>query len=223
MHVQRFLLPGLTKDISIPVPLDPRGDPQQATSLQAAPISPHTLALMAGNLNLGVSSNGVYVYDDAIQRPISRFPALAESGPAFIWIQWGANDSTIYGIEGAIATMNVNSSGVSLAAVNGGPNGPLNHPQYDSKTSLLYSTGSNFFGRTFNPVNGSLVGQFDLPGVSEMACTADSSLGRYYCVVAADEAGNDWSFELCGSSILILTRFLTECPLALPKARQFRP
>ena len=46
--VQCFLLPGLTKDISIPVPLDPTGKPQQATSLQAAPVGPHTLALMAG-------------------------------------------------------------------------------------------------------------------------------------------------------------------------------
>ena len=97
----RFLLPGLTKDISIPVPLDPTGKPQQATSLQAAPVGPHTLALMAGNLNLGVSSNGVYVYDDAIQRPVS-VPGFSGGGPSFIWTQWGANDSTMYGIEGVL-------------------------------------------------------------------------------------------------------------------------
>ncbi len=196
--VQRFLLPGLTKDISIPVPLDPGSNPQQAVSLQAAPASPHTLALMAGNWNTGGYSDGVYVYDDAVQRS-NWVPGYGDRGPAFIWIQWGANDSTIYGVEGAIATMSVNSSGVSLASVNGGPNGPLNHPQFNSQTGLLYSTGSNAFGGAFNPVNGSQVGRFDLPELNSFACTVDSSLGRYYCVVSESEL---WVFDLNSYALL---------------------
>jgi len=40
--VQRFLLPGLTKDISFSLPANPLKIPPQAVSLQAAPSSPHT-------------------------------------------------------------------------------------------------------------------------------------------------------------------------------------
>jgi len=193
--VQRFLLPGLTKDISFPVPLDSEGNAQQAVSLQAAPVSPHTVALVAGNTQTEPAGNGVYVYDDATQRP-AFVPGYGSGGPSIGWIQWGADDSTIYGIEAGIATMDVNSSGVSFAAVNGGTLVPQGHSQYDSNNGLLYSTGSSFAGSTFNPINGSLVGQFDLPGGTE-ACTVDSSLDRYYCVAVFNAGGTDVSnFEL---------------------------
>jgi hypothetical protein len=212
--VQRFLLPGLTKDVSVPVPLDSQGNPQQPVCIQAAPVSPHSLALIPGNWNLDSPGNGIYVYDDAVQRSISvpgpsyGAPPPPGGGPQINWIQWGADDSTIYGSTGgAIATMNVTSSGVSLGSLNGGPNGPLDRPRYDAKAGLLYSTGSNYFGRTFNPVYGSMVGEFDLPQGNETACTTDSSLGRYYCVLLFYQ-GTDvayfelWVFDL-GSYALI--------------------
>jgi hypothetical protein len=209
--VQRFLLPGLTKDISFPVPLDSEGNPQQAVSLQAAPVSPHTIALVAGNTQTEPAGNGVYVYDDATQRP-AFVPGWSTGGPSIGWIQWGANDSTIYGTEAGIATLDVNSSGVSFATANGGPLVPQGRSQYDANNGLLYSTGSSVSGGTFNPVNGSLVGGFDLPGGTE-ACTVDSSLGRYYCVVAfIPNGGGDvynfelWAFDL--NSYALLDRVL---------------
>jgi len=118
--VQRFLLPGLTKDISIQLPMDSFGDPEQAVSLEAARVNPHTVALVAGPFGTG---NGIYVYDDAIQRPGS-LPGRLAGGPFVDWIQWGANDSTIYGNQHTtidargVATLNVTSSGISLKSYN---------------------------------------------------------------------------------------------------------
>ncbi len=199
--VQRFLLPGLTKDISFPLPLDWGGNPQQAVSLQAAPVSPHALALVAGHWSYSPLGDGVHIYDDATERPISVPGWGPFGGPMIDWIQWGANDSTIYGNQyttadaGGVATMKVTSSGVSFAAYNGGQIGP-GYTQYDSNKGLLYSTGSYFFGRTFNPVDGGVAGTFRLPELGRMACTADSSLDRYYCIDAHALAGSLFQFEL---------------------------
>lgn len=189
--VQRFLLPGLTKDISIPLPKDSSGNPEQAVSLEAARVNPHTVALVAGPFGTG---NGVYIYDDAIQRPNS-IPGRVAGGPGVDWIQWGASDSTIYGNSfggGAVATLNVTSSGASVKSSSGGRIGPESqYTQYDKGNRRLYSTN-----RAFNPIDGSQIGQFAVP-LGERVCTADSSLGRYYCVFANLNSGTDVSlFEL---------------------------
>lgn len=205
--VQRFLLPGLTSDISFPLPTDPSGNPQQAVSLQAAAVSPHAVAVIAGQWQGSPGfegfgeGRGVYVYDDAIKRPTS-VPGPQIGGPLIDWIQWGANDSTIYGSQyttidaGGVASLNVTSSGVSLASYNGGQVGPAFISQYDANNGRLYSLGG-----AFNPVNGALVGSFNLP-VGQDACTADPSLARYYCVVEYGDGGTDvnlyelWVFDL---------------------------
>ncbi len=195
--VQRFLLPSLTKDISFSLPLNPYNVPAQVVSLQAAPASPHTLALVSGNWGESPPGNGVYIYDDATQRPTFVPGSWGTGGGPFIdWIQWGGNDSTIYGNQyftidqGGVATLNVTSSGVSFVAYNGGQADP-SLTQYDSSNGLLYS-----YGETFDPVNGSLVATFDFPEYNP-ACTADSSLNRYFCVVAYPVGDTDVSsFEL---------------------------
>jgi hypothetical protein len=208
--VQRFLLPGLTKDVSFAVPSDSGGNAQQAVGLQAARVSAHAVALIAGHVQTDPAGNGVYVYDDATQRA-AFVPGRDTGGPTIVSVQWGADDSTIYGVESGIATLDVSSSGVSLATVNGGTIVPQAQPQYDATNGLLYSTGSSFAGATLNPVNGSLVGGFDTPGGSE-TCTADFILARYYCVSGFNTGGGDvenvelWVFDL--NSYALLDRVL---------------
>jgi DNA-binding beta-propeller fold protein YncE len=201
--VQRFLLPRLTKDISIPVPPAPVGTPQVAVNLQAAGVSPHTVALVAGNWYYSPVGEGVYVYDDATQRPISISGAEA-GGPYIDWVQWGADDSTIYGNQyttidaGGVATLKVTSSGVTFTGYKGGQIGPA-YSQFEKSNGILYS-----LGYAFNPVDGSLLGSFDLP-LGQLACTADTALGRYYCVVAynADPTYFElWVFDLNSYSLL---------------------
>jgi hypothetical protein len=196
--VQRFLLPGLTKDISFPVPTDSSGNPQQPVSLEAAPVSPHTLGLIAGNWDLGPAGSGTYVYDDATPRPVS-----VPAGSMLQWLQWGADDSTIYGLAdtgtagSVVVTLQVTSTGVSIASEKGGQLAGAagsEFTQYDSLTGLLYC-----FTMAFNPVNGSLAGWFNMapapfaPTLGIETCTADSSLGRYYCAL---EYGYPVEYEL---------------------------
>jgi hypothetical protein len=185
--VQRFVLPSLTKDISFPVPLDWLGRPLQANSLQAAPVSPHTVALVAGNRELGFLDDGAYIYDDATQRPIYVPGPIPGPGVEIDWLQWGANDSTIYGnsFGGETDTLTVTSSGVSRAS-GGAADVYIAMTQYVRGDGLLYSLNG-----AFNPKNASLMGTFDLPPFSFVACTADSSLNRYYCVESFSLGGSD--------------------------------
>ena len=200
--VQRFVLPGLTKDISIPLPSGPNNVPQQAVSLEAAPVNPHTVAVVSGHWFYSPVGEGVYVFDDATQRPTS-IPGWGPmgGGPMIDWIQWGANDSTIYGNQyttgdaGGVATLSVNSSGVSFSSYNGGQIGP-GFSRFESATGLLYDIGSYYFGWTFNPLDGSLVGRFALPELGSEACTTDSALDRYYCVEPHILGGDVFLFEL---------------------------
>lgn len=192
--VQRFLLPSLMKDISFSLPPDSSGNPQQPVSLQAAPNRPHTVGVIAGNWTFSPVGDGVYVYDDATPRP-TFVKGYASGGPMIDWLQWGANNSVIYGNQyttidkGGVATMKVTSTGVSFVSYNGGQDTP-DMPQYDATTNLLYS---NYL--IFNPTNGSLVGTFNSPlfPLGPLACTADSSTSREYCFIV-DVGVN--SFEL---------------------------
>jgi hypothetical protein len=194
--VQRFLMPALSKDISFPVPLDPYGRAQQAVTLLAAPASPHTVGLIAGNWEDSPTGDGVYVFDDATQRP--NYVPL-EGGALIDWMQWGADDTTLYGDQyttidaGGIATLAVNSSGVTLTSYGGGLLLQPTITQYDPSNGLLYS-----YGGAYDPVKLSLVGSFDLPETSAEACTADSGVGRYYCVTPFEL----WVFDLNSYALL---------------------
>jgi IPT/TIG domain len=196
--IQRFLLPGLTKDISFLLPDgQPASYPGTVSSLQAAPVNPHTLAFALG------TSGGIFVYDDAVQRPISVPNWEPAGGPFINWIQWGKDDSTIYGNQtetidaGGIATIAVNSSGASLTSY---PDSLLLQPlttQFDGDNGILYS-----YGGAYDPTKPTMVGQFDMNPDSDYVCTADSSLDRYFCVDVYSLGGSDvfnvelWVFDL---------------------------
>jgi IPT/TIG domain len=193
--VQRLLLPSLTKDISFPLPNDTSGNPQQPVSLEAARVNVHTVAVVAGAAGFwGGDGNGVYVYDDATPRPASIAGPVAQ-GPILDWVQWGSNDNTLYGTQGqtddqaGIATMQVTSAGVTLPGPYLGALTPT-VSQYDAQNGLLYS-----YGGAYDPVNMTQVGQFDFNS-STVACTADSSVSRYYCALNVFNPYADTQFEL---------------------------
>lgn len=220
--VQRFLLPSLSPDISFSLPKDSAGNPQQAVALEAAPMSAHTMALIAGYSGGSPAGDGVYVYDDATVR--SNFvpgPGVG-GGPMIDWMQWGSDDTTIYGNQyttvdaGGIATLNVDSSGVTLGSYKGGLFLQPTITQYDSSNRLLYS-----YSGAYDPTQPSLMGSFDLPQLPTEACTADSSLNRYYCVIAFIVAGSDIAefdlsvFDLSSYSLLDQVYFGTSSGIFL--------
>ncbi len=179
--VQRFLLPSLTKDISFPVPSGVVGMQQRAITLQAAPVNPHTIGLVAGNMDY-TSGNGVYVFDDAVQRPVSLSPVPGE----FIdWIQWGKDDSTLYGTQyesidpPGLSVLNVTPAGVSLQGVYGANAiTSAGITQYDKGSGLLYSID----GQAIDGPNRTQAGFFNVGDMQGAVCTPDSSLNRYFCV-----------------------------------------
>jgi len=202
--VQRLLLPGLTKDISFQLPLDVNANPQQAVSLEAAPVNSHTVAVVAGSKLLSPPGDGVYIYDDDRQRPASVPGWGAGGGPEIDWIQWGKDDSVIYGTSTAVSPvvgilpLQVSSSGVSWNGAGGGLQAQF--IRYDRQKGLAYADGSSSTGAVFDPVLNTQVGRFGVPGGDE-ACTADASLGRFYCM-AAYNTWTDivwvelWTFDL---------------------------
>ena len=183
--VQRYLLPSFSPDVSFALPTDPSNKPQSAVSLEAAPVNAHTLCVVPGDVDWDDQGDGVYVYDDATPRPNHTAGYNNNGTTSFInWIQWGADDTTIYGTSGGpLAVMSVNASGVTVTKaedIYGGPE----ISQYDRSNGLLYS-GSG----SWDPVQGTLMGVFNTP--ADLGCTADSSLGRYYCIQASFLGGTD--------------------------------
>ncbi len=189
--VQRFQLPSLTKDISFPVPIAENGYAQRVMSLEAAPTSPHTVAIA---VSASESGNGVYIYDDSTQRPVSVPGWEPGGGPDLSWLQW-ADDSTIYGtvstegtaeksVTGGMWTLKVTPQGVAQADkkqyVNLGP-GDFH---YDSISGLLYVKNL-----AFDPVRNLQAGTFGGPGfevdgweADAMPCTVNPPIGRFYCL-----------------------------------------
>jgi hypothetical protein len=189
--VQRLSIPNLIPDIKFPIPASPSlGSSQTALSLEAAPGSPRTVALIMGNSSVPNTpdTGGEHIYDDATQRPtnIFGFP----SGMA--WLQWGADGSTLFGSgdgtsSGALNLMNVSSSGVSL-----GTSYTLTFPSYplsfhfDSKTGYLYGDD----GVVADPASGNIIASFNLNNLARIGntsplCAVDSSLGIVFFLGAS--------------------------------------
>jgi hypothetical protein len=209
--VQRFQLPGLVPDISFKLPVDPNGAPQQAVSLEAARVSPHTAAVVPGHWGYSPPGNGVYVYDDATPRANS-IQGFAIGTPEIDWVQWGKDDSTLFGTPNynpGLQPMQVDAQGVSL-------NGTFEHiksiyGQYVPQNGLLYS-----YGGVYDPVKATQSGVFNIfgaTGASNGVCTADPSLGRYYCAVSFNVGGTDisdfqlWVYDLNTYALLSVTDF----------------
>jgi hypothetical protein len=190
--VQRFLLPSLTKDISFTLP------DGQPISLEAAPVNPHTVAVLGGVWGDSPAGLDAYIFDDATQRPVSM-PTL-EVRPGYVdWIQWGDDDSTLYGTQytsidvPGLAVLNVNSEGVLAQGLYGANAITIaGIAQYDKTTGFLYS----YNGQAIDAANHTVAGFFNTGETGNLACTVDSSLGRYYCVINVFNGFSENEFSL---------------------------
>jgi hypothetical protein len=203
--VERLLLPGMTRDLSFALPLD-HTYPQQAVTIQAARLNPRTAAIIAGHSGGG---NGVYIYDDSTPRPKSVPGFGASGGPMLDWVQWGRDDSLLYGNQlttidaGGIATLPVDTTGVTFNGYSGGLALQPSVTQFERSNGLLYS-----FGGAYDPTKPTLVGSFGLPITGAEACTDDVSLNRYYCLTTMSVASTDvtafelWIFDLTSYALV---------------------
>jgi DNA-binding beta-propeller fold protein YncE len=184
--VQRFLLPGLKADISFHVPLAIGGGAQQAIALEAAQASPHAVAMVAGDHNISPPGNGVYVFDDAVQRPSSIAGwGHGTNGPPINWIQWGASDAVIYGMMGGFYKLDVDAAGVTWTQPAQGSNLSIAAgARYERTSGLLH-----FANWTFDPVKNMQAGFYGGGGQGGVnisggcgATAVNPALGRFYCV-----------------------------------------
>ncbi len=186
--VQRYLLPGFQKDVSIAIPKNQYGMPQYAISLETARVNPHLMAMVPGQWE-GGGGNGVIAYDDAVARP-NTVPGFG-NGVSFEldWIQWGQQDTALYGTQrgtgdepGGVIPMNVDASGVTLSTridgklAGGGLLDAGQYTYYNPGTGLIYANNL-----AADPLLFTQVGQFSLD-TSDYQCVGDQSVGRYFCV-----------------------------------------
>jgi len=204
--VQRYTLPDLQKDILIPLPRDPKFGTQQAVSLEAARENSHTVAVDAGNWSTSPPGWNIYIYDDAVQRNNS-ISILSNGLPYIDWLQWGKDDSILYGTQyttidspGGVVSIAVNATGVSKMPGDGGfPGGTGLYSYFVPANGLMYS-----YLEAADPAQLANIGDYNLLGnISQ--CVPDASIGRYYCVVEAQPYGPGaelWVFDLTKFNLL---------------------
>jgi hypothetical protein len=162
--VQRFILPGLQPDISIPLGADPFFGPYYALDLQVAPGAPHTTAVSLGGSDvIPRAIGGIAIFDDATARP-TKAAGFGPSGETYDGIVWGSSAAALFAFDNeddslAFYVLSVDSAGVTLTH---------DYPNAFSRLgrSIHYDPGTGFVygddGSILNPANGQSLGTFAL-------------------------------------------------------------
>ena len=148
---QRFQLPALTPDLSVAVNGMGTGTP---TELEVAPGAPHTVAVET------------LIYDDAVWRAI---PSVQAS-----WVEWGADATTLFGLQSASTGMTLTQATVSNTNATLTPLGaPLTYPwdpnnDYPFNITFRFAGGLIYgdTGAVFDPATGAIVGTLPLTSAS---------------------------------------------------------
>ncbi len=178
--VQRFVLPGLTPDISYPLGTESgTGAPYYALDLQVAPSTPHTTAVSLGTVTDPRATGGITIFDDSTPRPISAL-GWGPTEDSYDSLQWGPDASTLYAANDEISTVDfytlaVSPSGVVLTADYPGEFWNLGRIHYDRGSALVYSDDGF---HAINPATGMPAGIFEVGGGWPMA--PDSSLNTVF-------------------------------------------
>ena len=187
--VQRFILPGVTKDISYSLGSNATFGPYIALDLQVAPGTPHTTAVSLGNTGVSPrAQGGVEIFDDGTARPTIA-PGNVSGGGLFDSLQWGANANTLYAANNETSsfdfyTLTVNSSGVTRNQDFPNVFSVYNYRiHYDSGTNLVYADE----GHVVNPATGAPVGNFSVSGG---VMVPDSTLNTAFFAVGSLGSSN---------------------------------
>ncbi len=184
--IQRFQLPALTADLSIPL----GGIGSQSTapgtrlscdfplSIAVAPGAPATLAVTEGNGGYDPAGcGGVIVYDNATARA-NPLPSSTTAPIDLYSLAWGADSTHLYAqsqhgfTRQYIASLQVAPSSVTLEHSFENDLGLGSRVHFDLGTGYLYSDG----GDVTRPSDGTVLGSFKASGLM----VPDSALGRAY-------------------------------------------
>ncbi len=172
--VQRLKLPGLTPDITLPMGSYPSGL-LFAGEIQVFPGQPHSVVVARSPVGGYPYGYDVAIFDDAVQRP----NALHRDDAYIASTQFGATPGVLYGGDGVISTMAIDSSGVSLT---GSANFSLGYgvARIHFESGVLYTDR----GLAIEPVTSTLLGTYAMAGGEfGEAAVPDSGLNRIFILV----------------------------------------
>ena len=160
----------MTPDVRIDLPPSWNG-PEVAVSMEAAPVSPDALAVLIGDKRITPPDlGGVALYDGAVKRP-----ATVPSNSTMNWLQWGSDDSKLYGnSSGSSVTdfyvMNADASGVRVDT-----RYPAAFQDWDTRIHYDRATGRVYGddGGVYDASTGVLVGGFNLFDLDDSLCLPD--------------------------------------------------
>ena len=190
--VQRFTLPSLQPDISIPL------GSYFATDIETDPISPHTAAIVLGQPPSTFDAGGITLYDDAVARPQS---IPASSLGTIDSVVWNSNGQTLYTTEPTVSSplyiLSVNSSGLQLQTTAPPSTTAAGDLHFEPTTGYLYGD----FGQVIDPATHSVVATFPLNavqgGLANSVMVTDGKLNiAYFVGQTTEESGtNNYAIE----------------------------
>lgn len=196
--VQRFVLPGLTPDISTSLGTDPYGFPFIAMDLQASPASDGTVAVVRATTRaIPKEEGGVLIYDNGVARPDVlcgfREPTCPPDGAIYDSIQWNPSATEMYALDNEddhpwFYSIPVTSAGFGTVTSYGNPWAKFldDTIHYDAPTQLIYGDD----GEVINPATGSGSGDFATSGLG----VPDGKLGVMF-VLSSSWQGTQWTLS----------------------------
>jgi hypothetical protein len=196
--IQRFALPGLTSDITIPLGAGPSSKPYYPAGLQTAPGSSNTIAASLFT-SLG-EVGGVVIYDGAVPRPVALTTDFGPREPLRS-LAWNASGTAIYAAlngyyDDTIFALSVNSTGVQLVKrddLNPGSEAVnLGGVHYSALTGYVYGDEGDVFDPATNSVINHLPENVAQNGFSSGSnlVTIDDSLGTAWVIGSVNFGSN---------------------------------
>ncbi len=184
--VQRFILPALTPDITIPLGRSLFFGPYFALDLQVAPGNPHTIAVSLGVSNSSPhSEGGIVIFDEGSPRTKTA-PGFFGGGNIYDSIQWGIDPTVIYAANnesGGLDFYNMPVDDDGITSLNDFDSAFVANEKrihFDRGTGLIYSDN----GQVIDPLTGITTGQFAGPNESPVfAMVPDSTINRAFFLV----------------------------------------
>jgi uncharacterized protein (TIGR03437 family) len=152
--VQRYSLPGLTQDLTIPLGNDESGNPYLGKSVEASPVDDRTIAVVTNFLTSGSPVVGVYVYDDALPRSGSICATILHGCSStvddFISVQWNKDATRIFGADDLyFSSAPVTPMGIGKVTDRGGVDGNGtgfgDGIHFDTVTGRIFADGGSVF------------------------------------------------------------------------------
>jgi hypothetical protein len=196
--VQRFVLPGLTTDISYPLGSAPfGGGPFYALDLQVAPGAPHTTAVtLAVSSSTPSAQGGITIFDDAVARSTTAkgFGPGGGGGVLYDSLQWGADTTALFAANNEDTGFDFYGLSVSPSGVTLGHDFPsvfssfANRIHFDAGTMLMYADE----GHVIDPATGLPAGNFNTSG----PMVPDSTLNTVFFISAGSSSATIQSYDL---------------------------